>query len=120
MSPGNFVSCKDLRKEKGQNQNKKAKNLEYIVPYNFSERECFLCKEKIECILDDDDDMWYFLDAKRIKIKTSEGRKIKTVHVDCIKQLDLVWNHNIEENHKETEDEEMVVSQKHGPDLNTQ
>ena len=51
--------------------------------------------------------MWYFVDAKRIKMKTSDGRRIQTVHLDCIKQIDLMWNRSEEKKNIEEDDDEM-------------
>ncbi len=61
-----------------------------------------MCKEQLEVIQDDEDEAWYFVAAKQIKISTSNtnpnrvdtsstgvAKKTVTVHAECLKQIEM-------------------------------
>ena len=62
--------------------------------YNF----CFLCKERLDTYHDDQDEGWYFVNTKQIRIsrdqsseeyKGEDDKQIVNVHVTCLKEIDL-------------------------------
>ena len=63
--------------------------------YNF----CKICKERLEVLQDDQDEAWYFVNARAIKHKPKEteadvpeeeGPKVPMiVHLDCLRKLEM-------------------------------
>ncbi len=42
-----------------------------MVPYSAKETNCFICKEKFETIFDEDEETWYFMNARKIRLRGS-------------------------------------------------
>ena len=62
--------------------------------YNF----CYLCKERLDTYHDDQDEGWYFVNTKQIRInkdpssedfKSEDDKQIVNVHVTCLKEIEL-------------------------------
>jgi hypothetical protein len=64
-----------------------------MVPYSAKEANCFICKEKFETVFDEDEETWYFTNARKIRLKAnlnqSSLKKGLTfvVHTECLKQI---------------------------------
>lgn len=80
------------------------KNIDEMVPYTGKEvynylimlkcllqTFCFICHEKLEVVQDDEDESWYFVASKRIKINSSKegGKKTVIIHIECLKQIEM-------------------------------
>lgn len=72
-------------------------NMSHVPTYNF----CFLCKERLDTYHDDQDEGWYFVNTKQIRIskdqspeeakgtRDEDDKQIVNVHAICLKEIDL-------------------------------
>ena len=70
-------------------------NKSHIPTYNF----CYLCKERLDTYHDEQDEGWYFINTKQIRInkdqnleESKEGQEEKmvvNVHTACLKEIEL-------------------------------
>lgn len=62
------------------------------MAYSSKDNHCYICKEKLEIIKDDEDESWYFTSAKKIKVHSASkesNKKTVVVHSDCLKQIEM-------------------------------
>ena len=72
-------------------------NMSHDPNYNF----CFICKERLDTYHDEQDEGWYFVNTKQIRIskdqsseevkgtKDEEDKQVVNVHVTCLKEIEL-------------------------------
>ena len=72
-------------------------NMSHVPTYNF----CFLCKERLDTYHDDNDEGWYFVNTKQIRIskdqkseevkgtREEDDKEVVNVHTTCLKEIDL-------------------------------
>lgn len=53
--------------------------------------DCYVCKEKFEVIFDEEEETWFFMGAKKIRVLHNNGKKglLITVHTECLKQIEI-------------------------------
>ena len=67
--------------------------MDELVLYSSKDTHCYICKEKLEVVMDEEDETWYFTAAKKVKIYTVKDgvkeKKVVIVHTDCLKQIEM-------------------------------
>ena len=71
--------------------------MSHVPTYNF----CYLCKERLDTYHDDQDEGWYFVNTKQIRInkdqsseeakggRDDDDKQVVNVHTTCLKEIDL-------------------------------
>ena len=63
----------------------------HIAGYNF----CYFCEERLEVVQDNQDEGWYFVGAKQIRLpqpKDAAGESVPetvVVHSECMKEIEI-------------------------------
>ena len=72
-------------------------NMSHVPTYNF----CFLCKERLDTYHDTQDEGWYFVNTKQIRIgkdqqveegkgvRDEEDKQVVNVHTTCLKEIEI-------------------------------
>ena len=50
--------------------------------YNF----CYLCKERLDTVHDEQDEGWYFVNTKQVRFRHDGITKVVNVHASCFKE----------------------------------
>eukprot|EP00350_Pseudokeronopsis_sp_OXSARD2_P002672 CAMPEP_0170544618 /NCGR_PEP_ID=MMETSP0211-20121228/3308_1 /TAXON_ID=311385 /ORGANISM="Pseudokeronopsis sp., Strain OXSARD2" /LENGTH=154 /DNA_ID=CAMNT_0010848305 /DNA_START=1140 /DNA_END=1601 /DNA_ORIENTATION=+ len=103
--------------QRGGPHNPSQMTSEDYVPYSSKETACFICKENLDVIIDNDDESWYFVKAKKIKISASgeSGKKLAVVvHSNCLKQIELTQGQEVLELTERKEERHEVVEDREG------
>ena len=69
-----------------------ARNIDEMVPYEGSKSNdptynfCYLCKDRLDTVHDEQDEGWYFVNTKKVRFRHEGQTKVVNVHASCFKE----------------------------------